>query len=106
MCTRGNTRAAAERAAAASHWTQAVLPYGINIPTTHLCVPATAQLVVRPTVADLVRLMSQVLMFTATMPETLQATAAKWQRKPVKIVVAPGDMSISESITQVKAFLI
>ena len=45
--------------------------------------------------------MAQVLLFTATMPEALQETAAKWQRKPVKILVAPGDMSISETIIQV-----
>lgn len=43
----------------------------------------------------------QVLLFTATMPEALQETAAKWQRKPVRIHVATGDMSISETITQV-----
>lgn len=71
-----------------------------------MCVSAAAQSVVQLTVADLVRLMSfQVLLFTATMPETLQETVAKWQRKPVKILVAPGDMSISESITQVESFL-
>ncbi|KAL3156027.1 hypothetical protein ABBQ32_013014 [Trebouxia sp. C0010 RCD-2024] len=43
----------------------------------------------------------QVLLFTATMPETLQEAAAKWQRKPVIIHLAPGDMSISKTVSQV-----
>ena len=43
----------------------------------------------------------QVLLFTATMPEALQEAAAKWQRKPVNIHLAPGEMSISQTITQV-----
>ncbi|KAL0036815.1 hypothetical protein WJX77_000238 [Trebouxia sp. C0004] len=43
----------------------------------------------------------QVLLFTATMPEALQEVAAKWQRKPVSIYLAPGEMSISQTITQV-----
>lgn len=43
----------------------------------------------------------QVLLFTATMPDTLQEAAAKWQRKPVMIHLAPGDMSISKTVMQV-----
>lgn len=43
----------------------------------------------------------QVLLFTATMPDTLQEAAAKWQRKPVMIHLAPGDMSISKTVSQV-----
>lgn len=47
------------------------------------------------------RTVLQVLLFTATMPEALQKAAAKWQRKPVSIQLAPGEMSISQTITQV-----
>ena len=43
----------------------------------------------------------QVLMFSATMPEAVQAAAAKWQRKPVCIQIKPGEMTISKTITQV-----
>ena len=43
----------------------------------------------------------QVLLFTATMPEALQEAAARWQRKPISIHLAPGEMSISQTITQV-----
>ena len=43
----------------------------------------------------------QVLLFTATMPEAVQEAGAKWQRKPVSIHLAPGEMSISQTITQV-----
>ena len=43
----------------------------------------------------------QVLLFTATMPDTLQEAAAKWLRKPVIIHLAPGDMSISKTVSQV-----
>ena len=43
----------------------------------------------------------QVLLFTATMPDTLQEAASKWQRKPVMIHLAPGDMSISKTVMQV-----
>ncbi len=47
----------------------------------------------------------QVLLFTATMPEALQEAAAKWQRKPVSIHLAPGEMSISQTITQVHSHI-
>ncbi len=47
----------------------------------------------------------QVLLFTATMPEGLQEAAAKWQRKPVSIHLAPGEMSISQTITQVHSHI-
>jgi len=43
----------------------------------------------------------QVLLFTATMPEAVQEAGAKWQRQPVSIHLAPGEMSISQTITQV-----
>ena len=40
------------------------------------------------------------------MPEALQEAAAKWQRKPVSIHLAPGEMSISQTITQVHPCLL
>ena len=43
----------------------------------------------------------QVLLFTATMPEGVQEAGAKWQRQAVSIHLAPGEMSISQTITQV-----
>lgn len=43
----------------------------------------------------------QVLLFTATMPDSLQEAAAKWQRKPVIVHLVPGDMSISKTVMQV-----
>ena len=44
----------------------------------------------------------QVLMFSATMPEAVQAAAGKWQRKPVCIQIKPGEMTISKTIMQVE----
>ena len=43
----------------------------------------------------------QVLLFTATMPQRLQAGAEQWLRRPVKIQVSMNGACISPTITQV-----
>ena len=46
-------------------------------------------------------LAAQVLLFTATMPAEVEATAEHWQRDPVRLHVATDGAQISRSVTQV-----
>ena len=48
-------------------------------------------------------LAAQVLLFTATMPAEVEATAERWQRHPVRLHVMADGAQISRTVTQVRA---